>query len=41
MSEFLASVLAKAAFMALEALVLRLVQALITSGLRPAAAPAM
>jgi len=34
MSDFVATVLAKAALMLLEALILRLVQALITSGLR-------
>lgn len=35
MSEFIASVLAKAAFMLLQALVMRLVQSLVMSGLRP------
>lgn len=36
MSDFLASLLAKAAFMLLEALIMRLVQALIASMTRPA-----
>ncbi|GGO61009.1 hypothetical protein [Nonomuraea cavernae] len=35
MSEFLASVLAKAAFLLLEALIMRLVHAFVTSTLRP------
>ncbi|GAA3694028.1 hypothetical protein GCM10022224_069460 [Nonomuraea antimicrobica] len=36
MSEFLASMVAKAAFMLLEALIMRFVQSLITSITRPA-----
>ncbi len=38
-SEFLASVLAKAAFMLLEALIMRLVQSFVMSGLRPMGQP--
>jgi hypothetical protein len=40
MSEFLASVLAKAAFMLLEALIMRIVQSLFASLLTPAGARA-
>jgi hypothetical protein len=35
MSEFLTSVLAKVAFMLLQALIMRLVQSLVMAGLRP------